>query len=57
MTDEARQSLAKARFIRGSINDLIKLTEAERFEMLVYMLEVVMLEAVQLEANLKSGTS
>jgi len=30
MTDEARRSLAKARFIRGSINDLIKLMLVHR---------------------------
>lgn len=56
MATEAQSSLAKARFIRGSIDGLIKLAEGERFDMLAYLLELAKLESDTLEARLKAGT-
>ncbi|MCY0094592.1 hypothetical protein [Hoeflea ulvae] len=55
MATDIRHKLAKVQFIHGSIEGLIGLAKAEKFEMLAYLLETARHESETLEATLKDG--
>lgn len=54
MTTAAQHRLARVRFIRGSIDGLIKLAEAERLDILAYLLDMAKRESIDLETRLKA---
>ena len=55
MATEVQRRLGKIQFIAGSIGGMLKLAEDEDMEMLVYLLEMALVEAVDIEAKLKAG--
>tara|TARA_R110002020_G_scaffold391378_1_gene601771 strand:- start:1006 stop:1173 length:168 start_codon:yes stop_codon:yes gene_type:complete len=48
----SQQHLDRVQFIRGSLDGLIRLAAAERFELLAYHLEMAKLEALKLQVKL-----
>lgn len=52
---EAERRMGRVHFIHGSVEGLIKLAKAEKFDMLAYLLESAKLECATVEAGLKSG--
>lgn len=53
MQTSAQDKLQKVLFIRGSVEGLLKIARGERFDMMMYLLEMVNEEAKVLELRLK----
>ena len=53
MHDETVRRLGKVQFVKGSLQGLIRVASDERLEMLAYLLEMALLEAVTLEGELR----
>lgn len=53
MHDETIRRLGKVQFVKGSLQGLIRVASDERLEMLIYLLEMALLEAVALEGELR----
>lgn len=47
-----QQQLDRLRFIRGSIEGLIRLSEDEGFDMLAYLLDMARIEGISIEERL-----
>jgi hypothetical protein len=53
MQTSAQDKLQKVLFIRGSVEGLLEIARGERFDMMMYLLEMVNEEAKALELRLK----
>ncbi|WP_420406892.1 hypothetical protein [Hoeflea sp.] len=56
MKDARDGRLSRLQFISGSLDGLIGLASKERFEMLIYLLEMARLEAAALERAEQAGS-